>query len=101
MNATASRFEQEVKTLTTRFPVEDIWLLEAQGEDFLEASQNLIVIVPEDAEPHLLEKEMKATLGADGKSLDIFAFRLSAIERIPRPLMVKMALSRGQNIYRR
>jgi len=101
MNATAPRFEQEVKILKDSFPVEDIWLLEAQGEDFLEASQNLIVIVPEDAESHLLEKKMQSALGTDGKSLDVFAFPLSAIERIPRPLMVKMALSRGRNIYRR
>lgn len=101
MNATASRFEQEIKTLTSQFPIEDIWLLEAHGEDFLEAPQNLIVIVPENAEAHLLEKEMKTAVGFDGQSADLFAFPLSAIERIPRPLMVKMALSRGQNIYRR
>lgn len=101
MNAKAPRFGQEVKTLTSTFPVEDIWLLEADGEDFLEAPHNLIVIVPEDAGAHILEKKMKAALKVDEKSLDLFAFPLSAIERIPRPLMVKMALSRGRNLYRR
>ncbi len=100
MNATTAPFEQEIKTLTTKFPVEDIWLLEAQGEDFLDAPQNLIVIVPDTREAHLLETEMKSALQLDPRSVDLFAFPLSAVERIPRPLMVKMALSRGRNIYR-
>lgn len=101
MNAASSRFEQEIKILTTRFPVEDIWLLESHEEHFLEAPQNLIVIVPETAEAHLLEGEMRAAVGFDGKSADLFAFPVSAIERLPRPYLVKMALSHGRSLYRR
>ena len=100
MNTTTAPFAEEVKTLTTKFPVEDIWLLEAHGEDFLDAPQNLIVIVPDTSEAYRLEKEMKSALRLDPKSVDLFAFPLSAVERIPRPLMVKMALTRGKNIYR-
>lgn len=100
MSATTS-FAEEIKTLTSKFPVEDVWLLEAHGEDFLNAPLNLIVIVAESSEAHSLEKEMQSALGLKAGEVDLFAFPLSAVERTPRPLMVKMALSRGRNIYRR
>ncbi len=100
MSATTS-FAEEIKTLTSKFPVEDVWLLEAHGEDFLDAPLNLIVIVSEKAEAHRLEKDMKSKLSLKPGEVDLFAFPLSAVERTPRPLMVKMALSRGCNIYRK
>jgi hypothetical protein len=67
----------------------------------LDKSVNLIVIVTEGSEHHLISADIENLIRkrADWSGIDIFVFPLSAITRIPRPLLVKMALSGGRNIY--
>lgn len=94
-----------VAVLTKEFPVEDIWLLEAgqSVEWALEKPRNLLVIVPDDADAHVLNAKagelLRQRLGET--DIDVHVFPQSAIARMPRPLLVKMALTGGRNIYSR
>ena len=90
-----------VDALVKAFPVEDIWRLEAGAapECGLERPQNLIVAVRDGEEAHRLEPQMRALLKDAAE--DVHVFPLSAFERIPRPLLVKMALTHGESVYRR
>jgi hypothetical protein len=92
-----------VAALVKAFPVEDVWLLEAGAAKECELASpiNLIVIVPDEAEAHTIEKAALEMIRkrSEWNAIDVFAFPLSAITRIPRPLLVKMALTSGRNIY--
>jgi hypothetical protein len=92
-----------VAALVKAFPVEDVWLLEAKAakECELDSPVNLIVIVPDDSEAHLIESAAVEMIRKrpEWTEIDVFAFPLSVITRIPRPLLVKMALTSGRNIY--
>ena len=103
MNAIVPRVEDCVEVLVKAFPVEDIWLLERNAANAceLDAEHNLIVVVPESEAAHKVEAEMQKLLAQEfaGSGIEAFVFPLSAIDRIPRPLMVKMALTSGERIY--
>ena len=92
-----------VDALVSELPIEDIWLLEAgrAPECYLEKTHNLIIITRGSAEPHKIEAEARALLKAKFGEADVdaYAFPLDAIMRIPRPLLIKMALQSGENIY--
>lgn len=103
MNANALVVDDCVAALVKAFPIEDIWLLarDAAHECELDCPQNLIVTVPDSQTAHEAEEEARKILSQQfaGTGIDAFVFPLSAIERIPRPLMVKMALTSGRRIY--
>jgi len=103
MNATVPHLDECVTALVKAFPVEDIWLLEreAANECELDAEHNLIVAVPDSQAAHKVEAEVQKLLAQQfaGAGIEAFVFPLSAIDRIPRPLMVKMALTSGERIY--
>ena len=103
MSVTQANVDECVATLVAGFPIEDILLLEPARakECHLDKSVNLIVIVTEGSEPHLISAGIEDLIRkqADWSGIDVFVFPLSAITRIPRPLLVKMALSAGTNIY--
>ena len=103
MKATAPLLADCVAVLVKAFSIEDIWLLErdAANECGLEAAHNLVVVVPDSEPAHKVEAEVRKILAQQfaGAGIDAFVFPLSAVERIPRPLMVKMALTSGQRIY--
>ena len=105
MSVTQANVDECVAALVAGFPIEDIWLLEPARakECHLDKSVNLIVIVTEGSEPHLISAAIEGLIRkqADWSGIDVFVFPLSAITRIPRPLLVKMALSAGTNIYSR
>ncbi|HEY5814615.1 MAG TPA: hypothetical protein VIT23_18420 [Terrimicrobiaceae bacterium] len=92
-----------VAALAKAFPIEDIWLLEARAakECELTSPLNLIVIVPDGSEFDKIEGAASEMIRKrpEWSGIDIFAFPLSAISKIPRPLLVKMALTSGKNIY--
>jgi hypothetical protein len=92
-----------VAALVKAFPIEDVWLLEAKAakECELDSPVNLIVIVPDDSEAHVIESAAVELVRKRPEwiEIDVFAFPLSVITRIPRPLVVKMALTSGRNIY--
>jgi hypothetical protein len=92
-----------VAALVESFPIEDIWMLEAKAakECQLESPINLVLIVPDDSEADVIERAAIETVRKrpEWSEIDIFAFPLSVITRIPRPLLVKMALSSGRNVY--
>jgi hypothetical protein len=103
MSVTQANVDECVVALVAGFPIEDIWLLEPARakECHLDKSVNLIVIVTGGSEPHLISAGIEDLIRkrADWSGIDVFVFPLSAITRIPRPLLVKMALSAGTNIY--
>lgn len=93
-----------VSTLVREFPVEDVWLLERSqaSECGLDCELNLIVVASPEAEAHTLEpavRQRAAALDPSG-SLAVFVFPHTVIDRLPRPLLVKMALSSGRSLYR-
>jgi hypothetical protein len=100
---TISPVTKFVEVLVSQFPIEDIWLLEAGNapECYLDKPYNLIVITRGTVEPHKLEAEARALLHEKfGEAeVDVYAFPLDAIMRIPRPLLIKMALQSGENVY--
>jgi hypothetical protein len=103
MNTTQDVAEDCVAALAKAFPLEDVWLLEAKAanECELDSPINLIVIVPDDSEAHLIESAAVEMIRKkpEWSEIDVFAFPLSVITRTPRPLLVKMALTSGRNVY--
>jgi hypothetical protein len=91
------------KALVAAFPIEDVWLLEANAakECGLKSPANLILIVRDDSQAHVVERAALEMIRKqpDWNGIDVFGFSLSAITRTPRPLLLKMALSSGRNIY--
>lgn len=92
-----------VDVLLQKFPVEDIWFFQADEakECVLDKPQNLVVIVPDAAGAHVLDQKARELFRrqfGDG-DIDVHVFPRSAVERVPRPLLVKMALTSGSNIY--
>ena len=92
-----------VAALVKAFPIEDIWLLEANAakECALDTPINLIVVVPDESEAHAIERTAVEMVRGrpEWNEIGVFVFPLSVITRIPRPLLVKMALTGGRNIY--
>lgn len=93
-----------ITALVKDFQVEDIWLLksDAAKECRLDSLLNLIVIVPDAEDAHDVEKKARDLIQQcfGGEGMDVFVFPLSVITRTPRPLLIKMALTHGKNIYR-
>ena len=92
-----------IAALVESFPIEDIWMLEAKAakECELESPLNLVLIVPDDSQAEVIERAAIEMVRKrpEWSDIDVFAFPLSVITRIPRPLLVKMALSSGRNVY--
>jgi hypothetical protein len=103
MSLTPANVDECVAALVASFPIEEIWFLEPAKakECHLETPTNLIIIVTEGSEPHLISAAVDEFIRkrADWSDIDVFVFPFSAITRIPRPLLVKMALSGGTNVY--
>jgi len=95
--------EECVSALATAFPIEDIWLLErdAANECALDGEHNLIIVVPGSQNVAHTEAAVREVLRHQFKNsgIEAYVFPLSAVERIPRPLLVKMALTSGERIY--
>jgi hypothetical protein len=103
MNTMQDIVDDCVAALVKAFPIEDVWLLEAKSakECELDSPVNLIVIVPDGSEAHVIERAAVELVRKhpEWSEIDVFAFPLSVITRIPRPLLVKMALTGGRNVY--
>jgi len=103
MNTMQDLADECVAALVKAFPIEDVWLLEAGAakECELDSPINLIVIVPDGSEAHIIESAAVEMVRKrpEWSEIDVFAFPLSVITRIPRPLLVKMVLTSGRNIY--
>lgn len=93
------------EALSKKFPVEDIWFFDASAakECLLDKPLNLVVIVPEAAGAHVLDERARDWLRQQfgENDVDVHVFPRSAIERMPRPLLVKMALTCGENLTSR
>ncbi|HEY5780201.1 MAG TPA: hypothetical protein VIT00_15775 [Terrimicrobiaceae bacterium] len=103
MNTIEDRLEEFLAALVRAFPIEDVWLLEAgkAKECALERPTNFIVIVPDGSDAHVIERAAADLIlkRPEWSGIDVFVFPLSTITRTPRPLLVKMALTSGANIY--
>lgn len=102
MNAASSPVDDCVRALVKKFPVEDIWLLEADQvpEAGFERPCNLIVVLRDGMEPHDVEREAAVFMGKLFPGVAIHAFPRKAMFQTPRPLLVKMAFTRGRGVYR-
>jgi len=102
MNATLPSVEDGVNALVKKFPVEDIWLLEAEKvpDAGLEKPLNLIVVLREGAEAHHVEREAGELFEKKFPDIGVHAFPLKAMFQTPRPLLVKMAFTKGRSVYR-
>jgi hypothetical protein len=91
------------KALVAALPIEDVWFLEASAarECGLKSPANLILVVPDDSQPHVVERAALDLIRKqpDWNAVDVFSFPVSAVSRTPRPLLLKMALSSGRIIY--
>jgi hypothetical protein len=103
VNVAKDGLDELLTTLIEAFAVEDIWLLEAGSarECGLTKPVNLIVIVPDGSEAHVVERAAIELIRArpQWNETDLFVFPLSGLSRTPRPLLLKMALTSGENIY--
>lgn len=103
MNVAKDGLDERLATLIAAFPVEDIWLLEAGAarECGLKKPVNLIMILPDGSEAHVVERGAIELIRArpEWNETDLFVFSLSALSRTPRPLLLKMALTSGENVY--
>ncbi len=103
MNVAKDGVDERIAALIAAFPIEDIWLLEAGAarECGLEKPVNFIVVVPDGSEPHTVESAAVELIRArpEWNGTDLFVFPLSAVSRTPRPLLLKMALISGKNVY--
>lgn len=92
-----------VKNLAAAFPVEDIWLLERGdgGEWLFAAEKVLVVFVPEGEMADEREELARDTVRASAltNTPEVHVLPLTALERVPRPLIAKLALTRGQRVY--
>ena len=103
MNTAKDDLDERLATLIAAFPVEDIWLLEVGSarECGLAKPVNLIVIIPDGSEAYVVECAAIELIRArpEWNETDLFVFPLSALSRTPRPLLLKMALTSGENVY--
>ena len=103
MNTMQDVAEDCVAALAKAFPLQDVWLLEAKAanECELDSPINLILIVPDESEAHVIESAAVEMIRKkpEWSEIDVFVFPLSVITRTPRPLLVKMALTSGRNVY--
>ena len=103
MNTMQDLADDCVAALVKAFPIEDVWLLEAKAanECELDSPINLIVIAPDDSEASVIESAAVEMIRKrpEWSEIDVFVFPLSVITRTPRPLLVKMALTSGRNVY--
>lgn len=102
MNATLPAVEDCVKILVEKFPIGDIWLL--QSEDVPEAEfekpLNLVMFLHDEVEAHHVERDAVALLGRQFSLIAIHGFAQKAMFQTPRPLLVKMAFTKGHSVYR-
>ena len=103
MSVTHGKLDECVAALVAGFPIEEIWVLEPAKakECHLDKPINLIAITTEGSEPHIISTAVEELIRtrSDWSDIDAFVFPVSAIMRTPRPLLVKMALSTGTNVY--
>lgn len=103
MKVLPPHIDECVSALLKAFPVEDVWLLDRDdaNECGLDTSHALIVAVSDGESAHERENEARALFQQKsiGRDFSVFVFPLSTIERIPRPLLVKMALTSGERVY--
>lgn len=102
MNATPPPVEDCVQALVKKFAVEDVWLLEAEHfpEAEFERPYQLVVVLRDGMEPHQVEREASVFIKELFPEVAVHAFAQKAMFQTPRPLLVKMAFTKGRSVYR-
>jgi hypothetical protein len=100
---TASHIAQHVATLAAELRVEDIWYFEACKAPECELSKpfHLVLLVNENAEAHKVEERAAELLGGECRDISVHAFSQAAMYQMPRPLLLKMALTAGKCVFQK
>jgi hypothetical protein len=100
---TAPHIAQHVATLAAELPVEDMWYFEACKAPECELSKpfHLVLLVSEGEEAHLVEERATGLLGDECRDVSVHAFPQAALYQLPRPLLLKMAMTAGKCVFQK
>jgi hypothetical protein len=100
---TSPHIAQHVATLAAELPVEDIWYFEASHAVECESGKpfHLVLLVSEGEEAYKVEALAGSLLGEDCRDVSVHAFPQTALYQLPRPLVLKMAMTAGQCVYQK
>jgi hypothetical protein len=100
---TAPHIAQHVARLSAELPVEDIWYFEAckAPECELPKPFHLILLVSKGEEADLIEARATVLLGEDCRDVSVHAFPQAALYQLPRPLLLKMAMTAGKCVFQK
>jgi hypothetical protein len=100
---TAPHISQHVASLAAELPVEDIWYFEARQAAECELSRpfHLILLVSEGAEAHKVEARAAELIGEECRDVSVHAFSHNAMYQLPRPLLLKMAMTAGKCVFQK
>jgi hypothetical protein len=100
---TAPHLAGLVATLAAELPVEDIWYFEAcrAPECELPKPFHLVILVSEGEEAHKVEERAAALAAGSCRDVSVHAFPQASMYRLPRPLLLKMALTAGKCVFQR
>jgi len=100
---TAPHIAQHVIHLSAELPVEDIWYFEASKAPECELSKpfHLVLLVSDGEEAHKVESRAAELLGEDCRDVSVHAFPQAALYHLPRPLLLKMAMTAGKCVFQK
>mgnify|MGYP001352879319 CR=1 FL=1 len=92
-----------IALLAAELPVEDIWYFAACQAPECELPQpfHLVLLVSDDAEAHQVEERAAGLLGDRRRDFAVHAFPHRALYQLPRPLLLKMAMTAGRCVFQR
>lgn len=100
---TSPHIAQHVAALAAALPVEDIWYFEASKAPECELAKpfHLILLVSEGEEAYKVEARATELLDKDCRDVALHAFPQAALYQLPRPLLLKMAMTAGKCVYQK
>lgn len=94
-----------VADLTQRFSIEVIWLLNARTTPGCELPKewNVLIVVGENVDPEVVQDHAEQNLRALAlaSELGVVVFPPTVLQTMPRPMLIKMAMSSGESLYQR
>lgn len=100
---TAPHIAQYVAHLAAGLPVEDIWYFEACKAPECELNKpfHLVLLVNKGEEAYKVEARAAELLGEDCRDVSVHAFPQQALYQLPRPLLLKMAMTAGKCVFQK
>lgn len=100
---TAPHLAGLVANLAAELPVEDIWYFEASRAPECELAKpfHLVVLVSDGEEAHKIEERATALARETCRDVSVHAFPQAAMYQLPRPLVLKMAMTAGKCVFQK